>query len=136
MPASRLHRMLAGPAALALAAFFVGCSPPDRPPLGRVNGRVTLDGVALANAGVRFTPHGRGRTSEATTDGQGRYELLYLRDIRGADIDHHCVRITTANEENGGREVLPSRYHSRSQLEARVRPGTNRVDFDLRSEGR
>jgi hypothetical protein len=117
------------------AVFIFGCSPSPRPPLGRVSGTVSLDGKALANATVRFTPAGEGRTSEGTTDANGRYELRYLRDIRGANVDQHAVRITTASEANGGRELLPPRYHSRSQLEARVVAGMNDLDFDLRSEG-
>jgi len=46
------------------------------------------------------------------------------------------VRITTASEENGGRELLPPRYHSRTELEARVVSGLNDLDFALRSQGR
>ncbi len=114
---------------------ILGCSRSQQPPLGLVRGIVRLDGQALANATVRFTPAGPGRTSEGTTDAEGRYELRYLRAIPGANIDTHTVRITTASEANGGRELLPPRYHARSQLEARVVTGTNDHDFDLRSQG-
>jgi hypothetical protein len=117
----------------ALAAL--GCGRSSQPSLGLVHGTVTLDGSALANATVLFTPDGRGRTSQGITDTKGRYELRYLRDIRGADVDHHTVKITTACEEHGGRERLPPRYHARTQLEARVAVGTNTFDFDLRSGG-
>ncbi len=115
--------------------FILGCSRSQQPPLGLVRGTVRLDDQALANATVRFTPAGPGRTSEGTTDADGHYELRYLRDIPGANIDQHIVRITTASEANGGRELLPPRYHARSQLEARVVTGTNDHDFDLRSQG-
>ena len=117
------------------AIAILGCSPSHQPPLGRVSGIVTLDGEPLANATVRFTPAGPGRTSEGITDADGRYELRYLRDIPGANIDQHIVRITTASEADGGRELLPPRYHARSQLEARVVIGTNDHDFDLQSQG-
>ncbi len=133
------HHRHAGPLrclGLAITALAIlGCSPSPRPPLGLVSGTVTLDGRPLSNATVRFTPAGPGRTSQGTTDATGRYELRYLRDIRGANRDRHTVRITTASEENGGRELLPPRYHSRSQLETCVRSGTNDLDFDLRSHG-
>ena len=115
--------------------FIVGCSRSQQPPLGLVRGTVRLDDQALANATVRFTPAGPGRTSEGTTNADGHYELRYLRDIPGANIDQHIVRITTANESNGGREILPPRYHARSQIEARVVTGTNDLNFDLRSQG-
>lgn len=132
----RFDDRLVSQAALSLTMLVVGCTPSDRPALGRVTGTVTLDGNPLANASVRFTPRGPGRTSEGTTDRDGRYQLRYLRDILGADIDHHAVRITTSSEENGGRELLPPRYHARSRLEAEILPGTNRIDFQLRSDGR
>jgi len=123
------------PIACAIAAALsFGCSPSPRPPLGLVSGTVSLDGKALANATVRFTPAGPGRTSEGTTDADGRYALRYLRDIPGANVDRHTVRITTASETTGDRELLPPRYHSRSQLEARVAAGTNALDFDLQSQ--
>jgi hypothetical protein len=95
-----------------------------------------LDGVPLANAIVRFTPAGPGRTSEGITDADGHYELRYLRAIPGANIDQHTVRITTASEENGGRELLPPRYHSRTELEARVVDWIERPRLRSRSQGR
>ena len=119
-----------------VALSLLGCSRSQQPPLGRVRGTVTLDGVVLANATVLFTPAGAGRTSQGTTDTAGRYELNYLRDIRGANVDRHTVRITTACEENGGRELLPPRYHSQSELEARVAAGKNVCNFELRSNDR
>ena len=115
---------------------ILGCSRSHQPPLGIVSGTVTLDGVPLANAIVRFTPTGPGRTSEGISDADGHYRLVYLRAIPGANIDQHTVRITTASEENGGRELLPPRYHSRTELEARVVSGSNDLDFALRSQGR
>jgi len=122
-----LRTILAG-GALALAA---GCSATDRPPLGTVSGTVTLDGSPLAAALVIFTPEGPGRTSLGTTDADGRYALTYLRDIAGANLGRHRVRITTATEDDGGRERLPDRYHARSELAADVRPGANTCDFAL-----
>jgi len=116
-----------------LLAALAGCSRSDRPPLGIVTGTVTLDGRPLAAAAVHFTPNGPGRTSLGSTDAAGAYRLRYLRDIEGANLDRHTVRIMTATEENGGREILPPRYHSATVLEATVQPGTNRIDFSLQS---
>lgn len=115
-------------AAVALAA---GCGRRDVPPLGLVTGTVTLDGAPLADTLVLFTPEGPGRTSQAITDATGRYRLAYLRDIAGANVGRHVVRITTATEENGGRERLPARYHRRSELAADVAAGDNTIDFPL-----
>jgi hypothetical protein len=136
MPSIRSARQLRqiACAITVLTILILGCSRSHQPSLGLVSGTVSLDGVPLANAIVRFTPAGPGRTSEGISDADGHYRLLYLRAIPGANIDQHTVRITTASEENGGRELLPPRYHARSELEARVVDGTNRLDFDLRSQ--
>lgn len=118
---------------IALAAA-TGCGRPKQPPLGAVEGTVTLDGRPLAAAAVLFTPDGPGRTAIGVTDADGRYALTYLRDIQGADLGHHRVRITTATEDNGGQERLPKRYHAKSELTATVEPGSNRQDFALTSK--
>ncbi len=119
--------------AVALATL-IGCSRSKQPPLGTVEGFVTFDGKPLAAAAVLFTPEGRGRTSIGITDADGRYSLTYLRDIKGADIGRHKVRITTATDDNGGKERLPKRYHAKSQLTASVEPGSNQHDFTLTSK--
>ena len=124
-------RMLVVLLAVVLA---VGCSKSDRPPLGTVSGAVTLDGRPLADALVLFTPDGPGRTSQGITDADGLYSLVYLRDIVGANVGRHAVRITTARDDNGGRELLPPRYHAKSELQVEVLPGSNRFDFPLTSK--
>jgi hypothetical protein len=124
---------LAFSAALALACL-AGCSRSDRPPLGRVAGTVTLDGVPLPAALVVFTPSGPGRSAIATTDTAGRYELAFLRDIAGANVGSHTVRITTATDDRGGKEILPARYHRKTELTATVEPGDNTLDFPLLSK--
>lgn len=125
------HPFLLAIVAATIAA--AGCSRSDRPALGAVSGRVTLDGRPLPAAAVCFTPEGKGRTSLAATDGDGCYQLVYLRDILGANLGRHDVRITTATEENGGREMLPPQYHAQTVLEATVTAGDNRHDFALES---
>jgi hypothetical protein len=124
---------LAGCQVVSLVGCTTGCGGGPRPQLGTVEGVVTLDGVPLAAATVRFTPHGPGRTAQGVTDASGRYRLLYLRDVPGANVDRHVVRITTASDETHGVESLPPRYHRRSQLEAVVRLGRNWHDFALES---
>jgi hypothetical protein len=126
-------RLCGGWLLIALAAA-PGCGRPKQPPLGAVEGTVTLDGRPLAAAAVFFTPDGPGRTSIGVTDADGRYAVTYLRDIQGADLGRHRVRITTATEDNGGRERLPQRYHAKSELTATVEPGANRHDFALTSK--
>lgn len=114
-----------------LGPVSLGCSRSDRPPLGKVTGTVTLDGKPLAGALVVFKPEQPGRASDATTDDAGHYEILYLREIAGAAVGRHAVRITTASEENGGKERVPGRYNAATTLSADVKAGTNTFSFEL-----
>ena len=109
----------------------VGCSDGNRPPLAPVEGRITLDGQPLAGATVVFQPT-RGKSSSAQTGPDGRYELIYIRDIRGAIPGQHTVSITTASESQP-KERLPARYHSKTELTAVVEPEGGEVNFDLSS---
>ena len=119
---------------LAVLCLAVGCSRSDRPPLGLVEGTVTLDGVPLPAALVVFTPDGPGRSAMASTDTAGHYELAFLRDIAGAHLGSHTVRITTADGETTAKEILPPRYHRKTRLSASVQPGLNVLDFQLQSK--
>jgi hypothetical protein len=119
---------------LALLAAVTGCGKSDRPELGTVAGTVTLDGRPLPSANVIFTPNGPGRTSLGVTDADGKYSLTYLRDIMGANLGRHYVRITTATEENGGKELLPAKCHANSELSADVIAGSNTFDFAVQSK--
>lgn len=120
-------------AMIALVCGLAGCGTSKRPPLGTVEGVVTLDGVPLPSALVVFTPDGPGRSATAITDTAGRYALTFLRDIAGANLGPHTVRITTAGEGRGRKETLPARYHSKTTLVAMVEPGANTFDFALTS---
>jgi len=116
--------------AVAMPAW-IGCGGSDRPDLGTVEGVVTLDGQPLANAAVQFDP-GTVRSSTGVTDANGRYELVYIRDTKGAAVGEHTVRITTQTETQP--ETLPPRYHAESTLTATVEPGHNEIDFALTSQ--
>lgn len=130
----RLSPGFAIPLALALLCLAAGCGKTNHPPLGRVAGMVTLDGVPLPAALVVFTPQGSGRSAMATTDTGGRYELAYLRDLEGANVGNHTVRIATAGDGGGAKETLPQRYYAKTELTARVEPGSNTLDFSLQSK--
>jgi hypothetical protein len=111
---------------LALA----GCSQGDRPSLGTVQGVVTLDGVPLPNAAIRFLPISPVRASMSMTDSSGRYELIYIRDIMGAAVGEHRVEITTEEVAVPGK--LPPHYNSNTTLTAHVKGGKNEINFDLK----
>lgn len=113
----------------ACGVTAAGCSQGDRPALGAVEGVVTLDGAPLPEAILRFDPGEALRGSMGVTDSSGRYELLYIRDIKGAAVGEHRVLITTATETKP--EILPPRYHAQTTLTATVQGGKNEINFAL-----
>jgi hypothetical protein len=143
-----------------LTATFLGLSgcggPSDQPELGQVKGTVTLDGKPLSGMAVVFQPD-NGRSAHGRTDAEGKYELTYIRDVKGTKIGHNRVEIgpSEAEEEEEdapemegddapppvqqpartGKPKIPARYNTRSELEADVKPGENTFDFKLTSKG-
>ncbi|MFH1268755.1 MAG: hypothetical protein ABIK89_23770 [Planctomycetota bacterium] len=118
----------------ALCVTGCGSDGPDR---GRVSGEVKLNGDPLPGAELEFQPDD-GSPSYGTTDEKGKYDLMYTRDKRGAMIGEHTVRITTttAGTDPQGNEtklpqVVPPKYNSQSELKKEVKPGKNKVDFEL-----
>ena len=114
------------------AAALTGCGGAgDRPELGMVTGVVTIDGDPLPNAVVMFKPEGK-RSSRGFTDSQGRYELIYLRDIRGATTGSHRVIIDRVPQKESGKyQRLPDCYNIETELTAEVEPGENLFDWEL-----
>jgi hypothetical protein len=117
---------------LAATLLAAGCSQDGRPELAPVVGTVTLDGRPLHRAAVVFRP-AEGKFSRGVTNEQGHYELTYLRDTMGAIVGKHKAVITTADGEAVRREILPARYHRRTELTAEVKRGDNTFDFALQS---
>ena len=112
-----------------------GSIPPDRPELGLVSGIVMLDGKPLAGVTVTFNPQ-HGRSSMAVTDEQGRYELSYLWNVKGAKVGRHTVSIATSEDDDSGprsavaRERIPEHYNTKSTLIAEVQPGENTINIE------
>jgi len=126
---------------LPLALFAAGCQQGDRPELGEVQGVVTLDGSPLAGAILYFSPEGGGRPSQASTDTDGKYELVYIGTTKGAKAGKHKVRITTAYEgidpTNPGKTVhhseqVPAKYNQDTELIVDVLPEVNTHNFELK----
>jgi hypothetical protein len=115
---------------LVLAACAVG-APDDLPDLAPVTGKVTLDGKPLANVAIKFEPQGKGAASNGATDAEGKYELFYVGEKKGAAVGAHIVRITVENEADAT-ESVPSKYNTESELKANVEKGKpNEINFDL-----
>ena len=126
------HMLITG----CLLGFILlsGCSRGTRPELGAVHGKVTLDGKPLKGAGVGFRPEGGGRESMSATDEEGNYSLNYIRDIQGAAVGWHTIRISTANPRAGKPELVPKQYNTASTLRKKIIAGDNVIDFDLKSQ--
>ena len=119
---------------------FSGCG--DKRAPAKVTGTVTLDGKPVANASVTFAPGDGGRRSYGYTDNQGRYELRFTGQLKGALVGAHKVDIRTGSAEAGspsdkGRpapaETIPAKYNSASELTATLKSGNNTVNFELTS---
>lgn len=126
-----------------LMAAVLGCSGGgDTPDLGKVSGKVTLNGEPLDGATVEFIPEQGGRPSIGTTDKDGNYTLLFRADTPGALIGSHLVRITSQRSRSGGEggeplvparpEVVPQEYNDKTTLTVQVNEGSNTHDFPLK----
>jgi hypothetical protein len=105
--------------------------------VGKVHGKVTLDGQPLRKAVVTFIPVRGGRQSSGFTDADGRYQLFYFRDRMGAQVGKHKISIHTSGTEetdrSGEEERVPEQYNDKTALERDVAPGDNEFSFDLLS---
>lgn len=126
-----------------LALLIAGCSqsPQDMPETAPVTGIILLDGKPLPYATIVFQPK-EGRPSNGQSDAEGKYELQFNQDTMGAKLGPHQVLITTYREfdhqtdpnQKASPELLPAKYHSKSELTATVKEGDNQIPFDLDSK--
>ena len=124
-------------AVVCLALLFTaGCG--GNPNLGQVTGTVTLDGKALPDASILFTPDSGGATSYGKTDSSGHYRMMFSNTEAGAWVGKNRVIIRTGDvlPDNSGRipELVPSVYNSKSTLTEDVKAGANTIDFKLDSK--
>ncbi len=135
-----LRTLLTGTTILSTTMFLTGCGggASDQPKIAPVAGVVTMDGEPLAGASVQFFSE-NGRPSAGVTNADGRYELVYIENQKGAVLGNHVVRISTQNDEEDplgmqGTETVPAKYNSKSTLTATVVEGANEFNFDLQSK--
>jgi hypothetical protein len=125
------------------------------PAMAPVEGRVTLDGLPLADATVYFQPMQSPDSSVTTgelgpasfgkTDADGRYSLRTVDgDVQGAMVTAHVVTITdapqgkvdpTSDEGVQSTSKIPTRYWVDSELRFTVKAeGDKNADFPLTTE--
>ena len=115
---------------------LAGCQPSN---MGSVSGKVTLDGEPVSEALLQFKPLSGGGNSMAKTNETGFYTLSYTRDVEGAEVGEHEVRINSGwpglNGSPGGPgwvpERVPPKYNQKTELKAKVKPGSNTMNFEL-----
>ncbi|QDU50835.1 carboxypeptidase-like regulatory domain-containing protein [Gimesia panareensis] len=115
---------------LGVMLLCSACGGSDAPDLGNVTGTITLDGAPLADANVTFMPE-KVRASSAKTDSAGKYELIYIRDEKGAALGDHKVVVSKLVNE---KETIPPNYSDETELTAVVKSGDNEINFDLSSK--
>jgi hypothetical protein len=134
-------------------AVFTGCggvrTDYSKLNLATVQGIVTLDDQPLAAVVVTFEAPDR-TFSFATTDESGRYRLMFNSEKAGVTPGPKIVRIrangeitedgTSGTPEDERRPVVsegdrvPACYNTQSKLNVTVADGSQRFDFDLKSD--
>lgn len=124
-----------------LLVVLAGCGS-SGPPIAAVYGVVKLDDKPVPGALVQFTPE-NGRPSSGVTDSNGRYDLVYTHDQKGALLGTHKVKITTGREkaivegkvvQETVLEKIPMQYNVNSNLTAAVKTSGSAIDFALSSK--
>ncbi len=115
---------------LGMMLLCTACGGSDSPDLGNVTGTITMDGAPLADAYITFMPD-TVRASSGKTDSAGKYELVYIRDEKGAALGDHKVVVSKLVNE---KETIPPNYSDETELTAQVKSGENEINFDLSSK--
>jgi hypothetical protein len=82
-------------ATLSVMSTFAGCGKGDYPEMARVSGTVAYKGKPVPNMMVNFMPS-KGRPSWGKTDSEGKFEMVFDENVKGAEIGHHKVYFTPA----------------------------------------
>ncbi|MES2788507.1 MAG: hypothetical protein V4719_02725 [Planctomycetota bacterium] len=118
--------------ALALTVVLSGCGTQgDRPDLGYVTGKVTIDGAPLSGVIVAFLPD-NGRAALGLTNAEGEYELEYL-DGKGCKVGPNTMGLSVPTGGSPS-HAIPKKYQDKSDVKVDVQPGANTFDFDLTSD--
>jgi hypothetical protein len=123
-------RFRRGIVCVASVLVFCGCGR-SGPDLAPVSGRVTLNGQPVENIKVMFHPDGAKSPSLGRTDKDGEYLLRYKRGVEGGTVGWNVVRLQTVTEVTHGRQQVPEKYVSGSDLRREVKAGKNQFDFEL-----
>lgn len=111
------------------ASMLIGCgSKGDRPELGRVKGKVTLDGTPFDGVTIVFQPD-NGRAGTAIVEKDGSYDLLYAYKLHGAKVGPCSVSFQWPTGSSPTRAIPKT-----AEFKKEVKAGRNTFDFELVSD--
>ncbi|MEX2169197.1 MAG: hypothetical protein WD851_07790 [Pirellulales bacterium] len=121
-------------AAVLLAIFATGCS--YGPPMGDVQGKVTLNGQPLTEGAVRFIPVNGDTpaTGGSIRAGSFRVEVPVAEqrvEISANVVDREKTPPNATNDEIVMKMLVPERYNTQSELTLDVVPGLNEPVYNL-----
>ncbi|QDT66668.1 hypothetical protein V22_39390 [Calycomorphotria hydatis] len=134
------------PIPLLLLTVLIGCQSSDQPPLVPVSGVVSLDGKPLEGVSLQFSPVAGGRPSFGMTEANGMYELIYVREEKGATPGQHDVTLmkegpapgVTEEDMADGEfptvEIIPEKYFGEEAIQVTVAGNTQVINFELTSD--
>lgn len=113
---------------------LTGCSQGDRPPIGLVTGKITMDGEPLVGTIVSFMPDS-GRPATGLTDKEGKYQIQYAMGVYGTKIGNNTICLFPGSSGGTSHEIAAKYQNPQtSDLKAEVKKGNNTFDFELESD--
>ena len=118
----------------------LGCGGEDGPATEMVSGTVTLDGAALENGQIRFSPVdglssggagiiANGKYSVKTPHANMKVEIMSFQEIPGKMIEPNPGEKIPATKQ-----IIPTKFNQNSELTADVKAGQTEFDFELTSK--
>jgi len=136
-----LHcRFIVGLVVLTSFVPLVGCSTGT---IASVSGQVTLDGAPLDDANISFAPLSDGQNSAGwATIEDGKYSIPAANGLGTGEFRVEIRALRTVGDSSNqfdptlmnAKEIIPSRYNSKSELVREFKSGKNIADFDLKSK--
>jgi hypothetical protein len=141
--------------AFGFGLVTIGCNKDSpRPPMGKVSGKVTYDGMPVDKGRVTFTPingdgDSGGTSAMGVIESDGSYSLTTFNTGDGAMVGQHIVTVVVPTEDirelnkprpDGSipyilpKELIPKKYTDPSQTPLRntVAAGNNEINIELK----
>jgi hypothetical protein len=115
-----------------LAAAVASCN--QGPAVGDVVGEVTLDGQPLADGVIHFTPADGNTPTKSTFISGGKFAQqvpVGIQKIQVSSVQVAPARPGQAADSLQGRELVPERYNTRSELKTEIKAGKNPLKLEL-----